>query len=190
VSAVDAPPGLAFAGEAAGEFVARPASRKLATRVFVYVAVAAGVTFALASRQIHAPFVEMLLIVPLVCVSVAAVGFAVRRARVRIDADGVWWGWRLGGVRMRRARIRRACVYTDAVALVPRRGSTWFLTRRDWHQFSDMARALRAAGISFTRRDRRAPLGARLQSYGLVLDALMLLDALLATGALAVATAL
>ena len=187
MSAVDVPPGLALGELAAGEFAALPRARRLALRGFYYVAMAGAATLAIATRRLHAPMIELLFVAPIVCFSVACVGYAVRRARLRIDRDGVRWGWRIAGVRMHRDRIREVRVYTDAVALRPRRGSTWYLSRRDWDSFDQIARALDAASIPFAKFARRAPLGAKLQGYGLVLDALLLADMLAATLALLVA---
>lgn len=187
MSAVDAPPGVAFAGRAAGDFVARAGSRRLSRRVFVYVSAAGLVTLALASRRIHVPFIELILVAPLVCMSVAAVGFAVRRARLSVDPDGVRWGWSLGGFRMHRDRMKEVRAYPDALALTPKRGSTWYLSRRDWDDFDDLRRSLGRAHIPYQRLAGRAPLAARLQSYGVVLDLLLVADAVCATLALIVA---
>lgn len=185
MSAVDAPPGVAVSDLPAGEFAATPRSRRLARRVFVYVCGAGGVTLAVAARRLYIPMVELLFMAPMVCMAVAAVGYAVRRARVRIDADGVRWGWTSAGFRMRRDRIRRVRAYRDAVAFTPARGSTWYLSRRDWAGFDGFVPALDAAGIPLSRAPGAAPLSARLQSYGAVLDALLVADAVVATGTLA-----
>ena len=127
---------------------------------------------------------------PLFCFSVAAVGYAVRRARLRIDRDGVRWGWRIAGFRMHRARIRAVRIFSDAIALVPKRGSTWYLSRRDWDRFDRVAGAFEEAAIEFDRREGRAPWAARLQGYGLVLDLLLVANIAAATLALAVAVLL
>ena len=185
MSSVDAPPGIDFAGRAAGEFAARPRARKLASRTFVYVWLMALVTVALALRRVHSPFTSaVFLVTPLMCVAVACLGLAVRSARLRVDADGVRWGWRWVGFRMPRARMRRVTAYRDAVALTPKRGSTWYLSRRDWDRFERLARSMRRARIPIRRRPERAPLLARLQSYGIVLDLLLVANALAATLAL------
>jgi hypothetical protein len=113
----------------------------------------------------------------------------VRQARLRVDAAGVRWGWAFYGFRMASDRIRRTLLYDDAVALQSSRGSTWYLADRDWHRFDDMARALRGAAIRYERQRRRAPLRARLQSFGIALDLLLVADAVGATFALAVAFA-
>jgi hypothetical protein len=174
VSAVDAPPGIAFAGVAAGELAARPGPRRLARVVLVYVLAVGALALALARRRWYLPGIELLLVAPPSCMSVAVVGWAVRSARLRIDADGVRWGWDGLGFRMTRERLASVRIYDDTVALRPRRGSTWYLARRDWDGFDRVAPALRRAGLKTERRPGRAPLAARLQSYGLVLDLLEL----------------
>lgn len=190
MSATDAPPGIAFAGEAAGEFVARPQSRRLAARVFGYVVVVATATFIMATRRLYVPMIEFLLVGPLFFMSISAVGYAVRKARIRVDRDGVRWGWSWGGFRMGPERIESVTAYRDAYAFKPvrtsrwRPASTWYLSRRDWDRFDNVASALREANIPFQRQDAKAPLGARLQSYGIVLDLLLIATALAATFAL------
>ena len=190
MSAVDAPPGVVFAGRAAGEFTARPGARRLARRVLVYVAVAGTTTVALAGQNIYRPGAEILVIATMVCASLAAVAYAVRRARVRVDRGGIAWGWSAGGFRMPADRIARIDVYRDGVAGVPRRGSRWYLSARDWDRFERMPAALRSAGLPVVERGERAPLRARLQGYGLALDVLLFVDAVLATAALGLATGL
>lgn len=190
MSAVDAPPGISFAGQAAGEFVARRRSRVLSRFAFGYVISLGTLAFVVASRRLQVPMIEILLVAPLMCGSIAAVGFAVRRARLKIDHDGVWWGWRIGGFRMRPERIRSVTLYSDAVALAPNRGSTWYLAARDWDAFDKMPKALGETGLEVIRSRRRAPFRAKLQSYGIVLDLLMLVNALAVSAALVIAVAL
>jgi hypothetical protein len=177
MSAVDAPPGIAFAGVAAGEFVSRPRPRRLASRVMLLVLITGTATLAIGIKRAPAATAELLLAVPLVCWSVAAVGFAVRRARLRIDRDGVRWGWNDIGFRVTRDRMNRIDLYRDAIAVRQRRGSTWYVSGHDWDLFQRMPGALRRAGLPVETHERRAPLGARLQSYGIVLDLLLLADA-------------
>jgi hypothetical protein len=192
VSAVDAPPGIAFAGQAAGEFVARPRPRRLAGRVLFLVLVTSGLTVLLAVRRMHGHLqtTELLLALSLMCASMAGVGYAVRRARLRIDGDGVRWGWSEIGFRVTRAQMTAIEVYRDAVAVKQRRGSTWYVSGRDWDRFERVPGALRRAGLMAETRDRRAPLGARLQSYGAVLDLLLVAVALASVFALGVALGL
>jgi hypothetical protein len=190
MSAVDAPPGLAFAGVAAGELVARRRSLRLARAVFWYVAVASVTTYVLARRHWYRPGIEVLLSAPLMFLGIAVLGYAVRRARLRVDNEGFRWGWDSGGFRMSRERVAAVVLYDDALALLPRRGSTWYVSARDWAGFPEMARVLREAEVEYERVRARAPLGARLQSYGLVLDLLLVGDMLAATMALGIAFAL
>ncbi len=190
MAAVDAPPGIAFAGAAAGEFVSRPRSRRLAQGVFYYVLVVGALTLALARRHIYAPAIELLLVTPMTCFSMAAIGYAVRLARLRVDSDGVRWGWRWGGFRMRRDRLKNVSAYRDAFAVTPTRGSTWYLSGRDWDHLERVPGALRRAKIPFSRHPRRAPLRARLQSYGIVLDLLLVADAVAVTLAMVLAALL
>jgi len=114
----------------------------------------------------------------------------VRRARLRIDADGVRWGWTRVGFRMGLLRIKRVRMYSDALAVTPKLGSTWYVSHRDWHDFQNIPRALEVAHIPFEHHARRAPLGARLQGYGLVLDILLMANAVAVTFALVVALSL
>ena len=187
LTAVDAPPGVAFAGRPVGEFAARLQARRLAMRAGLYVVAVAAVVVYLASRNLHRPGASGLVILAGVCASLAAVAFAVRRARVTVDSGGIGWGWGVGGVRMGRDRIERMDSYCDGVAAVPRRGSVWFLSARDWDRLERMPAALRQAGLPVVERSGRAPLRARAQGYGLALDIMLVLDATIATGALAVA---
>jgi hypothetical protein len=111
------------------------------------------------------------------CLSVAVLGCLVRWARLRVDTDGVRWGFTTLGFRMRRDALALAKVYSDAIALVPKRGvTTWYLGRRDWEGFDELIAAFKRAGLTMTDEGRRAPLYGRLQVYGRALDALYLLD--------------
>ena len=190
MSAVDAPPGVAFAGRAAGELEARRRSRQLAQVVFWYVLVVGTATLAVAGRRLHVSMIELLLVAPLVFMSVATVGHLVRRARVRITPDGIYWGWSWLGVTLRRERLHQVIAYADAIALEPTRGSTWFLARRDWDGFEIAAPALRAAGFPVVNAAGTMPWRARLQSYGLFLDTLLVADAIAASLGLLVVIAL
>jgi hypothetical protein len=199
VTAVDAPPGLPFGGQPSGEFVARPGSRKLAGWVLGVVAAMAVATLWAARRRLvrHPETMSRqqrrfaghwayslgagtitVATVPVTALAIAGVGYAIRRARLRIDRDGVRWGWAALGFRMPRGRLERALAYRDAVAFRPRRGSPWYLARRDWDRFDRVPTALGKAGIPFEVHDRRAPFRSRLQSYGLVLDLLLVADAI------------
>jgi hypothetical protein len=82
---------------------------------------------------------------------------------------------------MERDRIRQIEIFRDAIAMRPRRGSTWFLAAYDWDRFDALVFAVERSGLPTVRNDRRAPLGARLQSYGRVLDGLLVLTMVGAT---------
>jgi hypothetical protein len=168
VTAIDAPPGLGLGGRPTGEFAARPGPRRLAQLAFRFAIVAGGLTIALVRRHTDGT----LPVLATACAAVTAVGLAVRSARIAIDPDGVRWGWSWLGFRMARARLVRADVFADGVALVSKRGS-WFLAARDWDRFDALVRALGRAGLPTTAHDHRAPWRARMQSYGRVLDGLL-----------------
>jgi hypothetical protein len=121
---------------------------------------------------------------------VAGVGYAVRRARLRIDRDGVRWGWHDIGFRVTRDRMQRIDLYSDAIAVRQKRGSTWYLSGHDWDLFGRMPGVLRRAALPVETHERSAPLAARLQSYGIVLDLLLLADAAASVLALGVALGL
>jgi hypothetical protein len=148
------------------------------------------ITVAIGIRRAPSATAEMLLAVPLICVSVAGVGYAVRRARLRIDPGGVRWGWSDLAFRVSRDQMKHVDVYRDAIAVRQRRGSTWYLSGHDWDLFERMPGALRRAGLPLETREGRAPLGARLQSYGIVLDLMLLADAAASVFALGVALGL
>jgi hypothetical protein len=172
MSAVDVPPHRGLGGRAAGEFTARPGPRRLATLAFAACVVLGVPTMALAARR---PYEHAtLVILPLVLVAVAGVGLAVRRAHVIIGADGVRWGWPWLSVRMDVSRIAGIVVYRDAIALRPRRGSTWFLSARDWDRFPLLTRAFDRASLPVEHQAGGAPWRARLQSYGRVLDSMLI----------------
>jgi len=123
---------------------------------------------------------EYFMIIPLVCFSIACVCYAVRRARLRFGGGGVRWGWDVGGFTMSRDRMTGVDVYENAIAFVPKRGSTWYVSARDWDRFDEVPAAMRKANIEFTLHNKKAPIAATLQSYGIALDLMLILDALIA----------
>ena len=183
MSVVDAPPGRDFAGPAVGEFRSRRGPQRLARAVFVMCLVDGAATFALASRKLFAPGTTGLFVLPVVCVSIAAVGLAVRSAVVRIDSGGIHWGWGQLGVRMGPARIQALHYYKQGLAVIRTSGTPWYLSRYDWERFERVPKVCEDAGLTLVRREGRPPIRARLQAYGVVLDGLMVLT-LLGSGAL------
>ena len=179
MSAVDVPVHQGLGGRLAGVFAARPGPRRLAGFAARWVLGGGAIAAALAARRPWHPNAVTLVVAALMFAGFAAVGLAVRRARVTIDAGGVRWGWSWLGFRMERDRIRRVDIYRDAIAIRPaRRGSAWFLAARDWDRFDALTLAVERSGMPVVRHDRGAPLGARLQSYGRVLDGLLILTIL------------
>ena len=87
-------------------------------------------------------------------------------------------------------RIEKVVLYDDAAAFTPKKGSTWFVSRRDWGDFDDFAVALRDSDIAFEREKVRAPFAARLQSYGLALDLMLIIDVIAVTVTLGIAMVL
>lgn len=178
MSAVDTPPGLGLPGTQVGWFPARPGPRKLASRGFAYCLLLGALAIAISGRRLPPEQLGPRLVVIVTAVLVCAVALAVRRARVGIAADGVRWGWGDLTVRMAADKIVAVRLYRDAIALAPRRGSTWFLSRRDWDRFEAMRRAAVGAGLPCEELDLDAPWRARLQSYGRFVDGLVVLGAI------------
>ncbi len=181
MSAVDTPPGLGLPGAQVGWFRARPGARRLAVRGFGFCLVVGIAAIWLTRRRLDYEVLAGRLIVVVTAILVCAVALAVRQARIGIASDGVRWGWGELTVRMAADRIRAVTLYRDAIALRPRRGSTWFLARRDWDRFEAMRRAAVAAALPCQELDRAAPWRARLQSYGRVVDGLVVIGAIAVT---------
>lgn len=175
MSAVDTPPGLGLGGLAQDAFGARRGPRRLAEIGVRVAVVLGGAIIALVARRRPDALGAVAAIGALTAMALSTLGVAVRRAQVSIGSDGVRWGWGRWTVRMDRDRLTVVDLYDDAIALRARRGSTWYLSRRDWDRFEAMRRAVATAGLPAVEHRRRAPLMARLQSYGHVLDALVIL---------------
>ena len=137
MSVVDAPPGLDFAGPAAGEFRARSRQRRLARFTFGMCLFDTVVTFMLAARKFYQAGTTVLFVGSLLCLSMAAVGFAVRSARIQVDQGGVRWGWYMLRFRMARDRIAAIRFYPKYLANEARRGSVLYLSRHDWDRFDE-----------------------------------------------------
>ncbi|MCE9572777.1 MAG: hypothetical protein K8W52_06430 [Deltaproteobacteria bacterium] len=185
MTAIDCPPGLGLDGRPIGEFTANPRSKRLAAAAMRY-AVVAMIGVVVSVRHQRDP--SGVLVLGATAIALAGVGYAVRRARIAIDGDGVRWGWAAAGFRLGKGRLVRAEVYADGIAMVLRRGS-WFLAARDWDRWDAMARAIERAGMPTTAIAGAAPWRARLQSYGRVLDGLMVVAILASTAALVIALA-
>jgi hypothetical protein len=185
VTAIDCPPGLGLGGAPIGEFSANPRSRRLAGAATRF-AIVAMVGTVVAARHQRDP--SGVIVLAATAIALAGVGYAVRRARIAVDGDGLRWGWTAVGVRLAKDSLVRADVYADGVAMVQRRGS-WFLATRDWDRWDALVRALERAGMPLATIAGPAPWRARLQSYGKILDGLMVVAILAASAALVIAVA-
>lgn len=176
MSAIDTPPGLGLAVLLPhGTFAARRGPRRLA-EIGLRVTLGLGaIAIGLALRKPDAAQAAACVVGSMTMATLGCLGVAVRRAQITIAADGVSWGWGRWTVRMDRDRITKVELYDDAIALRPRRGSSWFLSRRDWDRFEAMRRTATSVGLPSEEHARKAPLAARLQSYGRVLDTIIVL---------------
>jgi len=116
------------------------------------------------------------IVFPVAFVAFTLLGLAVRSAGVAITRDGVRWGWAVFGFHQPASRIARAHVYSDGVALEAHRGSWWFIAARDWGRFDALVRQLRRSELPIADHAGKAPLRARLQSYGRFLDGLLVVS--------------
>ncbi|MDB4954073.1 MAG: hypothetical protein JWO36_1642, partial [Myxococcales bacterium] len=115
-------------------------------------------------------------VLPVAFTAFALLGYLVRRARVAVTRDGVRWGWDTLGFTQEAGRIVKAHVWTDGVTLESKRGSWWFLSARDWDRFDALVRQLRRAELPIEDHAAKAPLRARMQSYGKFLDGLLVVS--------------
>jgi hypothetical protein len=173
VSALDLPPSLDLAGTPLGVFRAPARARRLASIAAVVVLALGALTWWRIGRHPYRSEAATQAVLPAAFAAFALLGFLVRRARVAISRDGVRWGWAALGFTQQRARIVWAHVYADGVALEAKRGAWWFIAARDWDRFDALVRQLRRAELPVQDHDGRAPLRARLQSYGRFLDGLL-----------------
>jgi hypothetical protein len=174
MTALDLPPGIGLVGTPLGRFHAPPRARRLAAISTAAVAALGAITWLLVARHPYRPHASTQAVLPVAFVAFAALAMVVRRARVAITRDGVRWGWTAFGFHQPASRITTAHVYRDGVALEARRGSWWFLAARDWDRFDALVRQLRRAELPILDHAGRAPLRARLQSYGRFLDLLVI----------------
>ncbi len=175
MSAVDLPPGIGLAGTPLGSFRAPARARRLATIALTITAALTAVTWAFVAREPYRWHASTQVVLPIAFTAVCVLGFLIRRSSIAVSRDGVRWGWASIGFTQEASRIVTAHVYRDGVALEAKRGSWWFLAARDWDRFDALVRQLRRAELPVTDHDGRAPLRARLQSYGRFLDALLVL---------------
>jgi hypothetical protein len=173
MSAIDLPPGIGLVGTPLGTFHAPRRARTLSTIALLSVIVFGAVTWWFVSRHWWRWHASTQAVLPVAFAAVALLGFVVRRARISVNRDGVRWGWDAMSFMQEAARIVSAHVYSDGVAFEAKRGSWWFIARRDWDRFDAFVRQLRRAELPVTEHTGKAPLRARLQSYGRFLDAML-----------------
>ena len=184
MSVVDLPPGIGLSGTPLGTFRAPLRARRLSAIALASVVLFAAIPWYLVARHPYSRHASTRVVLPVAFAACALLGFAVRRARVVVTRDGVRWGWNALSFAQEASRIARAHGWKDGVTLEARRGSWWVLSARDWDRFDALVRQLRRAELPIADHDRRAPLRAKLQSYGRFID-WMLVCAI--GGALAVA---
>ena len=173
MSALDLPPGIGLVGTPLGTFHAPARARRAASLALAAVVVLGALTWGLVSRHPYRHGASTQVVLPIAFAAFAGVGFLVRRARVAVTRDGVRWGWTAFGFHQPAARITVAHIYRDGIALEARRGSWWFIAARDWDRFDVLVRHLRRAELPIRDHAGKAPLRARLQSYGRFLDLLL-----------------
>ena len=168
-------------------FGASQRSRRLAVIAFVYTLVIGGIVFVRSGRpdtiiREGEAAAAVGMIVPLFCTTVALVVLGVRMAGLTVDDGGVSWGMGLIAFRLRAPAIESCRLYRDAVA-VTRRGRrfTWYVCARDYGPFPEVVGAFRRSRLPLVEDGGPAPLAARLQSYGLAIDFLLVIDALAVT---------
>jgi hypothetical protein len=174
VSALDLPPGIGLVGTPLATFLAPARARRIASFALVTVIALGAVTWVLVARHPFHRGASSQVVLPVAFAAFAGLGFLVRRARVAITRDGVRWGWTAFGFHQPASRIAVAHIYADGIALEARRGSWWFIAARDWDRFDALVRHLRRAELPVRDHPGKAPLRARLQSYGRFLDLLLL----------------
>jgi hypothetical protein len=174
MSALDLPPGIGLVGTPLGTFHAPGRARRGTAIALAAVVVLGAITWFLVSRHPFRRSASTQIVLPIAFVAFAGLGFVVRRARVAITRDGVRWGWTSFGFHQPASRITTAHVYCDGITLEARRGSWWFIAARDWDRFDVLVRHLRRAELPVRDHSGKAPLRARLQSYGRFLDLLLL----------------
>jgi hypothetical protein len=174
MSVLDLPPGIGLVGTPLGTFRAPGRARRAAALATIAVVVFGAITWGLVARHPYRMGSSTQVVMPIAFAAFAGLGLLVRRARVAVTRDGVRWGWTAFGFHQPASRIATAHIYSDGIALEARRGSWWFIAARDWDRFDALVRQLRRAELPLRDHPGRAPLRARLQSYGRFLDLLLL----------------
>lgn len=173
MSALDLPPGIGLVGMPLGIFHAPARARRIAGVSLTLVLVLGAITWVLVARHPYHRGASSQVVLPVAFAAVASLGLAIRKAQVAITRDGIRWGWTSFGFHQSVARLAGAHIYADGISVEARRGSRWFIAARDWDRFDALVRHLRRTDLPLTDHTGRAPLRARLQSYGRFLDWLL-----------------
>lgn len=174
MSAVDLPPGMGLAGTPLAVFASPKRSRRLAL-ICVLAVFALGLTsWAFVYRHPWRSGSSVQVVLPAAFAVFGLIGMAVRSARLAVRRDGVRWGWSTLGFTQQASRVEKAHLYRDGITLQAKRGTWWFLAARDWDRFDSLVRQLRRTDMVIEDHEGKAPLRARMQSYGRFLDAMML----------------
>jgi len=184
VSAIDLPPGLGLVGSPLGTFRSPRRARVLAWSSLIVVVGLGAITWVAVIRHPWRYHASTQFVLPIAFGALSVLGLAVRSARISVTRDGVRWGWRSFGFHQSAAKITVAHVYADGVTLEAKRGSWWFISARDWDRFDVLVRYVRRSELPTRDHDGKAPLRARLQSYGRFLDWLLRLSVIGAAGVL------
>jgi hypothetical protein len=186
VSAVDLPPGIGLSGTPLAVFRAPRRARRLAYASVVSVLGFGALAWYLALQRPwgFGTSKQLQLVAPVALAVFAGIGIAVRSATLAISRDGVRWGWTTLGFTQNTSTVARASIYRDGITLESKRGTWWFLAARDWDRFDALVRHVRRTEMTIAEHDRKAPIRARLQSYGRFLDAMLIAAGL---GTLAIA---
>jgi hypothetical protein len=173
VSALDLPPGIGLVGMPLGIFHAPARARRIAGVSLTLVFVLGAITWILVARHPYHRGASAQVVLPVAFAAFAGLGLAIRRAQVAVTRDGIRWGWTSFGFHQSVASLAVAHIYSDGVAIEAKRGSRWFISARDWDRFDVLVRHLRRSQLPISDHTSRAPLRARLQSYGRFLDWLL-----------------
>ncbi len=173
MAAIDLPPGIGLRGPALARFRAPLGARWLARVSLIAVVVLGGITWAFVSRHPYHRHASAQVVLPVAFTMVSMLGFIVRSAKLELTRDGVRWGWESVSFSQTAAAWKCAHVWTDGITLERKRGGTWFLGSGDWDRFEALVRQLRRTTLPFEDHATKAPLRARMQSYGKFLDGLL-----------------
>jgi len=185
VSAQDCPPGMSLSALARHEFAAKTYAKRLAWLIFAAVLFVSGATIYFIGKNMYMDQASVFLAGPLFCFLVAGLGVLIRSAKLRFFTDRIQWSLPYFEFSLPVAKLSKVVAYGQTIAFEPRKGSTWFISDRDWNEFNKVPDALASCGFEVeSKTDEPIPWKARVQSYGLVLDGLLVVNLLACIGLL------